>query len=358
MPLRLPGRLPALAAVLALAGCGGQPPPVPAAASVASLASVVIQPVAVPLERRIDGRVEAVEQATLSAQTAGRVEAILFDVNDAVPAGAVILRLRGTEQRAGLEAAQAARSEAAAREAEAQARFARISDMYARQVAAKAQYEQAQAERDAAVARLAAAQAALDGAREGLAYTEVRAPYAGILSERLVRVGEAVAPGTPLIRAYAAGRLRVVCDLPQALAGPLRAAGKAAVYVDGRRIEATAVTVFPEVDTATNTVRARLDLPAGIRDVYPGLFVRVGIVTGEEPRLRVPATAILTRSEVTAVYVVDADGRISLRQVRTGAAGDGQVEILAGLAGGERLALDPQAALRAIEAGGGGARTR
>jgi RND family efflux transporter MFP subunit len=324
---------PALLLVaLGLAGCGESPPPAPAGPAPAKLATEVVQPVTVPVERELDGTIEAVNQATVSAQTSGRVAEIFYDVNDFVPAGAVLLKLRSTEQRAGLQQAEAARVEATAREAEAQTRYARIRDMHERKVVAKAQLDQVAAERDAAVARLA----------------EVRAPYAGIVTGRLVRVGEAVSPGTPLMSGLALEKLRVTVDIPQTLVEQVRKRRKAAIYVDGRRIEATQVTIFPEADPATNTFRTRVDLPANAADLYPGMFVKVGFVTGESPRLLVPKPAIVARSEVTAVYVVDGDGRVALRQVRTGGAFGERVEILAGLAAGERVALDPVAALRSM----------
>ncbi len=346
-----------VALLSALAGCGKTPPPAATAASsaVARLATEVVQPVAVPAERELDGSIEAVNQATVSAQTSGRVAEIFYDVNDFVPAGALIIKLRSTEQRAGLQQAEAAQREAAAREAEAQTRYTRLSDMYERKVVAKAQLDQVAAERDAAVARLAAARAALDSAREGVAYTEVRAPYAGIVTARLVRVGEAVVPGTPLMSGLALEKLRVTVDIPQTLVEQVRKLRKAAVYVAGRRIEATRVTIFPQADPATNTFRTRVDLPANAADLYPGMFVKVGFVTGESPRLLVSKSAVIARSEVTAVYVVDGDGRVSLRQVRTGNAFGERVEILSGLGAGERVALDPVAALRSMTTPAAGA---
>lgn len=333
---------------LVLAGCGDPPARTPAKPAAAKLATEVVQPVTVPAERELDGAIEAVNQATVSAQTSGRVAEILHDVNDFVPAGAILMKLRSTEQRAGLQQAEAARVEATAREAEVQTRYARIRDMYERKVVAKAQLDQVAAERDAAVARLAAARAAVESAREGVAYTEVRAPYAGIVTARLVRVGESVSPGTPLMSGLSLEKLRVNVDIPQTLVEQVRKLGKAAVYVNGRRIEATQVTIFPEADPATNTFRTRVDLPANAADLYPGMFVKVGFVTGESLRLLVPKSAIVARSEVTAVYVVDGDGRIGLRQVRTGGAFGDRLEVLAGLAAGERVALDPVAALRSL----------
>ena len=78
------------------------------------------------------------------------------------------------------------------------------------------------------------------------------------------------------------------------------------------------------------------------------MFVKVGFVVGEVERLLVPAASLVERSEVTGVYVIDARGRASLRQVRTGHRFGERIEILAGLAPGERVALDPLEAMRSL----------
>ncbi len=98
---------------------------------------------------------------------------------------------------------------------------------------------------------------------------------------------------------------------------------------------------MPMADARTHTTRVRLDLPA-VDGLLPGQYARARFVTGSTRALVIPATAVLRRGEVTAVYVVDAQGRVLLRQIRTGdAAGADRVEILSGLAGGERIALNP-----------------
>jgi RND family efflux transporter MFP subunit len=313
-------------------------------AAAGSLETLVVSAEAAPTERMLDGTVEAVHQATVSAQTAGRVQAIHHDVNDVVEAGALIISIRSTEQAASLTQAQAALKEATAREAEAQTRYERISDMYQRRVVAKATLDEASAARDAAVARLIAARAGLDAAREGVAYTEIRAPYAGVVTQKHVQVGEAVAPGMPLMTGASLDELRVVVEIPQSVIDQVRSVRKAAVYVDGRRIDSSGITLFPAAQPETNTFRARIDLPKGVRGLAPGMFVKVGLVVGESERLLVPRSAVVERSEMRGVYVVAADGRVSLRQVRLGHARGDRIEILAGLAGGERVALDPVAA--------------
>ena len=116
------------------------------------------------------------------------------------------------------------------------------------------------------------------------------------------------------------------------------------VYVDGRRIESTGLTLFPSAEPQTNTFRVRIELPKSVPGLAPGMFVKIGLVTGESELLLVPRTAVVERSEMRAVFVVAPDGRVSLRQVRLGRARDADIEILAGLAAGESVALDPAAA--------------
>jgi RND family efflux transporter MFP subunit len=337
----------AVAGALLLGGCGSKSPPA-AAPGGPELATRVVQPLRVPLERTVDGTIEAVNQATVSAQTAGRVAEILYDVDDVVPAGAVIVRLKGIEQRAGLTAASASLSEAKARAAEAASNYARIADMYQRRVVSKAQFDQATANRDAAVARLSAAEASLTTAREGVGYTEVRAPYGGVVTKRHVQVGETVAPGSPLMSGISLENLRVSTYVPQTVAAQVQARKQANVYFGDRSVKATKITVFPEAATASGTFRARVELPPGAIDVAPGTYVKVGLVVGDADRLTVPTTALVRRSEVTAVYVVDAKGAPSLQYVRPGPRAGDEIEILAGLKAGDRVALDPVAAATRI----------
>jgi RND family efflux transporter MFP subunit len=336
-----------MALATALLACG-QSPPAAAPAELPPLESIMLELQHAPLERQLDGKIEAVNQGTVAAQTSGRVIEILYDVNDFVPAGAVIVRIRATEQKAGLLQAQANLREASARELEARQRYDRVVLMFEKKLVAQAALDEASANRDATGAQLAAARAALQSAQEGVSYTEIRAPYAGIVTRRNVQLGETVSPGTPLMSGLSLQFLRVAVDVPQSIVEQVRRIRKAAVYVDGRRVEATKLTVFPETAAASNTFRARLELPENATDLYPGMFVKVAFVVGEAERLLVPAAAVVDRGDVTAVYVIDAEGRTSLRQIRPGHRFDGQVEVLAGLSAKERIASDPIAAMNRL----------
>lgn len=291
-------------------------------------------------ERVWDGRVEAVNQATVSAQTSGRIAELPFDVNDYVDAGDIVMRFTDTEQKAALTRAEATLQEARARLAEADQAFERFSAMIENNSISQAQFDESRANRDAARARLNASRSGVETAQEQLEYTVVRAPYAGIVSKRHVELGELVSPGQPLISGLSLQRLRVNIDVPQSMFHAVRTIGEAFAYVDGERIAAESLTFFPVADDAANTFRVRVNLPDGAATLYPGMFIKVGFVVGQTKRLLVPAAAVVRRSELSAVYVTGGE-QVSLRQVRVGRLYGDSIEILAGLEDGEIVALDP-----------------
>ena len=106
--------------------------------------------------------------------------------------------------------------------------------------------------------------------------------------------------------------------------------------------------MLPLVDAGTHTLQLRIALPLATQGVSPGMFARVWLpgAAGGSSRLYVPTAAVVRRSELTAVYVVDSKGVPVLRQVRLGRVEGERVEVLSGVSAGERVALDPQAAAR------------
>ena len=293
-----------------------------------------------PRERTWDGTVEAVNRGTVSAQTSGRVRVIHYDVNDFVESGAVLMNFTDAEQQAALKRAVAALEEAEARAREAASEFARIRKVYEAGTVSKSFFEQAEANLKAADARLEGARSGVAQARQQLEYTVVRAPYAGIVSERHVEVGEMVSPGQRLMSGLSLAELRINVDVPQSMFEPIRTIGKAYIYAGDHRIEAAGLTFYPVADPETNTFRVRVDMPPESAVLYPGMFVKVGFVVGETERLLIPATAVVQRSELSAVYVVR-NNIVELRQVRLGRRLGDRIEILSGLSDGEDIALDP-----------------
>ena len=292
-----------LAAALALGACGGEAPAGKAApAATPPLETLVVARESARRERIWDGVIEAVNQATLSAQTGGRVLELPFDVDDYVPAGAVVARFTDVEQQSAQRRAQAALAAAESTAREAEADYERIREIHARKLVAKAQLDQATARRDGARAALDSARAALRESAEQVDYTVIRAPYSGIVVKRHVQVGETVRPGQALISGISLGELRVEVQVPQSDVAAIREYRQAAVILDaasGARLEAKEVVVYPNADPQTHSFRVRLELPAQETGLHPGMTVKVAFTVGEAQRLLVPASALLQRSEVT-----------------------------------------------------------
>ena len=295
----------------------------------------------VPLEHSLDGTVEAVNKATMSAQTSGRISEVFYDVDDYVEPGDAILRFTDVEQQSALRQAEAALAEALARKKQADEDFERVSGLLESGSASQREYDQSLAARDAASARVTAARSAVSTAQQQVEYTLVRAPYAGIVTERHVEVGETVGVGQPLMSGLSLEALRVVVDVPQQIAADVRKNPVAFIITNEGRIEALNVTIFPFAHSLSSTFRMRLELPAGQFGLYPGMFVKVAFVVGESERLLIPAEALIRRNEATGLYVVADNGSVRLRQVRTGRRYGDRIEILAGLQAGERIATEP-----------------
>lgn len=330
-----------------IGGCGSSAPPTPSAKQSAPFKVLTITATESGDERWLDGRVEGVDQATIAAQTSGEVAAVSKEVGDRVSAGDIVLRLRGTQQRSGLQQAEAALRSAEAREAEVQARFVRMSVLFERKAIAKAAFDEALAQREAAVAQAVAARAAVTAARETVSYTTAAAPFAGVVTDRYVRAGSVVAPGTPLFAVSATDRLRVVTDVPEEFAAAVRARGEVLIQHGSERVAGRNVLVQPRTGEGTGAVGLRIDLPTNIKDLQPGMIVKLAVVTGLAERVSVPVSSVATRGEVTGVYVYDpANGRITFRQLRLGRVIASNAEVLAGLGSGEQIAADPVIAMR------------
>jgi RND family efflux transporter MFP subunit len=332
----------ALVGVLALGGCGDTPPPkAPPAAQWKAAPAEVRE---VDLTYSAEAVIEAVRQSTVSAQIAGRIVELRFDVGDYVKKGDVIVRI---DERAAGQALAA--SEAQVREADAAARNARVSyerskQLLAQKFISQAALDKAEADYKQAQARLSAMLAGAGQAATERSFATIVAPYSGVVSARLVELGEMAVPGKPLMTGFDPSTLRAVANVPQAQVEAIQASGRARIEVPslGRWIEVRQLTVVPSADPRTHTTRVRLELPEDVRGIYPGVFARAHFTVGRAPRLLAPREAVFQRSEVTAVYVIDDQGGPRLRQIRLGTAGDERsVEVLAGLRPGERVALEP-----------------
>ncbi len=308
-----------------------------------------------------DGVVEAVRQTVLAAQVAGAVVALEVKVGDAVKAGQVLARLdaRAANQSTAASDAQVLAARAALDLATKDLERQKL--LFDKSFISQGALERAESQFRSTEAQVAAQLAQAGATRTQSGFFVVKAPYAGIVSEVPVSLGDMAMPGRALVTLYDPTSLRVTVSVPQSAAIGLPKDAAVKIQLPGlpagrEWVTPSRTVVLPTVDPATHTVQLRLQLPApapaGAGDaatlLAPGLFARVWLPgVGGTARLNVPARSVVRHAEMTGLYVVGADGRPVLRQVRLGPMQGDKVEILSGVSAGERVAVDPQAAARA-----------
>lgn len=301
-----------------------------------------------------DGTVEAVRQSVVAAQVAGAIVALEVKAGDSVKAGQTLARIdaRAAEQNASASEAQVRSAQALLDVAGKD--FDRQKQLFEKQYISQAALERAESQFKASQAQAAALLAQAGAARTQSGFYAVRAPFAGVVADVPVAQGDMAMPGRALLTLYEPGALRVTAAVPQsALSLPPKGLK---VEFPGlpeaqRWLDAAPVQVLPTVDAATHTVQLRIALPPSLTSVSPGAFARVWVPSaapGAAGRLYVPAVAVVRRAEMSGVYVVDANGKALLRQVRLGRSAGDSIEVLSGVSAGERVALDPQVAARQL----------
>jgi len=313
------------------------------AASTAAAAETAVKAQVRTVDRiyAADAVIESTLQANVAAQINGRILAVGADAGDHVRKGQVLARIDTREADAGVASADAQVAQAQAQLVQARQSFDRTRDLRAQNFVSQAALDSAQANLKSAEAGVAAARAGAHQAGTVRSFAEVTAPFDGILASRSAEVGDFAAQGKPLFVLYAPGSLRATATVPQALVGDLGRARVAAVEVPSldKSLAAGKLTVLPAADARSLSQRVRVDLPRPELAI-PGMAAKVNLVIGSAQRLVIPAEAVMRRGELTAVQVIAADGKKSLRQVRLGErfAGD-LVEVLAGVQAGEQVAV-------------------
>lgn len=328
--------------------------PVAAAVQAAGLPTTPAQVSGRSAASGYDGVVEAVRQTVIAAQVPGAVVELAVKLGDRVAAGQLLLRIdaRTADQAAAASDAQVQAARAALTLASQE--FNRQQQLFQKQYISQAALERADSEFKAAQAQANAQLAQAGAARTQTGLHVVRAPYAGVVAELPVSLGDMAMPGRPLLTLYDPSALRVSASVPQTVATRLAAGDMPRVELPGLPpVAPLRLQQLPTADAATHTITLRLDLPANLVGVSPGMFARLWLPTtgaavpGAAATLSVPRTAIVRRAEMTGLYVLDAQGRPLLRQVRLGRVDGDRIEILSGLVAGEAVVTDPQAAARA-----------
>lgn len=332
---------------------------VPAWAQQITVPTAVVQAKAVGASYALDGVIQPVRQSTVSTQASGRIATILVKAGDPIRAGQLLATIDDREALAGVQHSQAQINQADAALRNAQANLERTRELQGKGFVSKAALDTAYAQYQGGLAVREQALAAARQTAISHGFTRVSAPYDGFVLQTHAEAGDLSVLGKPLLTLYAPQPLRAVVQVPGTRAQAARTAAQTLVQVDDVQSRSQWVvpvtrSVLPSADPVSQTTEWRLELPAkGSENLVPGQQVRVHFTQaspGMASQLWLPPAAIVRRGELTAVYLAR-DGGFTLRAVRLGAEqGADGTSVLAGVAAGDVVALDP------IRAGFSGAR--
>jgi RND family efflux transporter MFP subunit len=291
--------------------------------------------------RSFPGRVEASEQVDLSFRVSGPLVELPIDRGQDVKKGQLLARIDPRDFQIALDEARAAFTKA-------DSDFKRYQSLYEKEAVSISDLDLHRAQRDVAKARL-------DDAKANLDYTYLRAPFAGVIGDRYVENFQEVAAKQVICTVHDLSGLDIVVDVPeQLIAGVRRSADVQAEVVaifEAARdrefaVEFKEVSAQADPSTQTYAVRLKMPKPEGI-NILPGMTAEVvsrGSRTQEDTgRYTVPAVAVFAGEdgETQYVWVIDpSEMTVSRREVAVGqVTGTASVEILDGLAAGDRIAI-------------------
>jgi membrane fusion protein, multidrug efflux system len=337
------GWLAAIGLTVLLSACGGSSSPQQTAGGGGAVSAQVetVREQTLPIHASFPGSVASADQVQVASRLMGYVQQVHVHEGEQVTKGQLLLSLDPTNVRGSIDQARAAVAKAKAALAEARTKFDRYQALYAQKAVPKQQFQQIETGYQVAKGDHAAAVAALAKANAELSYAEVRAPFAGVVVDKLIDAGQLAAPGQQLLTLQSAGHLQVHVQVDTEAFNHLRLGQRVVVIVDRgdgkvRRLEGTVERLVQAADPMTHTHSVKIGLPPQ-SPVQSGTYARVQIDVGARQGIVVPPSAVHRRAGIEGVFVVDREGLAAFRMVRLGERFDGGVVVLAGLVPGDRV---------------------
>ena len=328
-------------------GCGGHEPD---HAAIDERAPLTVTAAAATAEDWNDGivisaGVQPYQRAMPSTVLMGRVDTIERKEGDRVKKGQMLARIDSSDVSARVAQAEAAVAAARAMEQNAKLMKGRMERLQARNAATQKDLDDATAGYEAAGANLRAAEEGVKAAQSYLTYSEIKAPFAGVITERMIEVGDMASPGRPLFVIEDTSRVKIEGQVPESVAAGLAPGDPLEVEIGGESFDAELTELLPTADPRSRTFTARVLMNNPDGKLRSGMFARLKLGGKSRSLVTAPANAIVSRGPLTGIFVVADDSTARLRWVTLGNTRNGMVEVLSGLKAGERVVLEPATAL-------------
>jgi membrane fusion protein (multidrug efflux system) len=309
--------------------------------------TALVQAKEVPQEVALTGVLEANERTDLAANATGRVTRVFVELGQRVMAGEPIAQLDARAATLTAREATANMQSAADQLAAYKKDCDRYQGLLAKGAITQQEYDRAMGQCQTQTSSSAAAQARDDAARQTLADSTVRAPFAGKIADRLVHVGDYVRPDTKVVTLLADDPLRLRLTIPEGDIFAVREGLEVrfeTAGIPGRNFHATVRFIGGEVRAQTRDLVVEAIVENHDGALLPGMFVSAHLSTGQAKLPVVPKTTLVSAPTSQTVFVVDGD-RVHQRVVQPGAPLGDDVAILDGVKEGDHVVLNPSNAL-------------
>lgn len=331
-PVRRIVRAPALLLLLLFSACS---PPAPAPAPQPRPAMVMRAISGDGAMEAYAGEVHAREETTLAFRISGKLTRRLVDAGSRVRAGQALAELDPSDVRLQSEASRAALVSAQSDLTLSRAELARYKNLVDRQLVSQSLYEARVAATRAAEARVRQASAQSAASGNQVSYAVLRAPAAGVISQRLAEAGQVVSAGQAVFMLAVDGEREVAISVPEQGRQRFAVGRELAVELwtkPGQRFPGLVRELSPAADPVTRTYAARVSFSAPADGVELGQSARVYARVDGDARLHLPLSALAQRDGQAAVWVVDpASHKVHLRTIAVGAFSEDGVPIISGL---------------------------
>ncbi|MBN2580992.1 MAG: efflux RND transporter periplasmic adaptor subunit [Pirellulales bacterium] len=297
-----------------------------------------------PIAQTIDvsGSVEARRKTEVSGQVLAVIREVKVRAGDYVEPGQSLVVLDDREIQAQLRESEAA---AAGVKADLELRrrdYERYRQMLEGKAVSKEEFDRVRGAYQGAEAQWKRITEQIARVRVTLSYTEIKAQAAGIVARRHVDPGDLAAPGKPLLTLYDPNERELHADVPESLMAHVQLGAVLPVTIDAvrRTWEGTVREIVPQAQVASRSILVKVTLPPEAAEkVLIGMFGRLAIPVGQAAPIVIPAAAVRHVGQEDLVDVVDREGFLEHRFVRTGRRYGEKIEILSGLKVGEKVAL-------------------
>lgn len=317
-----------------LSGCGGSDPHASHAVSLpaAQVETGVVETGMLSRHTPVTGTLRARERASLAPKLTGEIVEMPVILGQSVAKGDLLAKVSAMEIASKLQQAQAGYDKAR-------------RDLQREEGLLKSGASTQELVNDLSD-QLRMAKAATEEAETMLSYTEIRAPFDGVITRKWMNEGDLATPGRPLVDIDNLGSLRIEADVPEALGSRLQVGLQMEVEIPsaGLRMKGEIEEIAPAADPQSRTfpVKMAISQEPSLRS---GQFARVLVPNDPVEAVWVPESALSRWGQIERVFVVE-DGKLRMRIVKTGSVIDGKVEVLSGLRGGETMVLKPDHTLR------------